>query len=33
MSAHHALATLHEVIAGRQVGWVLEADLKHFFGS
>ena len=33
LSAHHALATLHEVISGRKVGWVLEADLKNFFGS
>ena len=33
LSAHHALATLHEVIAGRKVGGVLEADLKNFFGS
>ena len=33
LGAHHALATLHEVIAGRKVGWVLEADLKNFFGS
>lgn len=32
-SAHHALATLNEVIAGRKVSWVLEADLKNFFGS
>jgi retron-type reverse transcriptase len=32
-SAHHALATLHEVIAGRKVGWVLEAALKHFIRS
>ena len=31
--AHHALATLNEVIAVRKVGWVLEADLKNFFGS
>jgi group II intron reverse transcriptase/maturase len=31
--AHHALATLNEVIAGGRVGWVLEADLKNFFGS
>ena len=29
-SAHRALATLNEVIAGRKVGWVLEADLKNF---
>ncbi len=31
--AHHALATLNEIIAGRKVSWVLEADLKNFFGS
>jgi group II intron reverse transcriptase/maturase len=31
--AHHALATLNEVIAGSKIGWVLEADLKNFFGS
>jgi RNA-directed DNA polymerase len=31
--AHHALATLNEVISGRKVSWVLEADLKNFFGS
>ena len=33
LSAHHALATLNEVIAGGKGGWVLEADLKNFFGS
>src|SRR5208337_720703 len=33
LSAHHALATLSEVIAGGMIGWVLEADLKNFFGS
>ena len=33
LSAHHALATLNEVIAGSKTGWVLEADLKNFFGS
>ncbi|MCB1771810.1 MAG: group II intron reverse transcriptase/maturase, partial [Candidatus Competibacteraceae bacterium] len=33
LGAHRAIATLHEVIAGRKVGWVLEADLKNFFGS
>ena len=33
LGAHHALATLNEVIAGTKVGWVLEADLKNFFGS
>jgi len=26
------LATLNEVIAGGKVGWVLEADVKNFFG-
>ncbi|MEM5440559.1 group II intron reverse transcriptase/maturase [Paraburkholderia diazotrophica] len=31
--AHKALATLTEVIAGGKVSWVLEADLKNFFGS
>ena len=31
--AHQALATLHERIAGGKMGWVLEADLKNFFGS
>ncbi len=33
VGAHQALATLNEVIAGSKVGWVLEADLKNFFGS
>ena len=32
LSAHHALATLNEVIAGGKISWVLEADLKNFFG-
>jgi retron-type reverse transcriptase len=27
------LATLNEVIAGSKIGWVLEVDLKNFFGS
>ena len=31
--AHNAVATLNEIIAGRKVSWVLEADLKNFFGS
>lgn len=30
---HNALATLNEIVAGEKVGWVLEADLKNFFGS
>ena len=33
LGAHRALATLNEVIAGDMIGWVLEADLKNFFGS
>jgi group II intron reverse transcriptase/maturase len=33
LSAHHALATLNEVIVGGKISWVLEADLKNFFGS
>ena len=33
LGAHHALATLNEIISGKKVGWVLEADLKNFFGS
>jgi RNA-directed DNA polymerase len=33
LSAHHALATLNEVIAGGKCGWVQEADLKNFFGA
>ncbi|MFI3119856.1 MAG: reverse transcriptase domain-containing protein [Methylococcaceae bacterium] len=33
LSAHKALATVNELIAGHKVGWVLEADLKNFFGS
>ena len=31
--AHNALATLYERIAGSKVEWILEADLKNFFGS
>ena len=31
--AHNALASLNEIIAGKKVSWVLEADLKNFFGS
>lgn len=33
VGAHNALATLHEIISGRKISWVLEADLKNFFGS
>ncbi|MGP4082593.1 group II intron reverse transcriptase/maturase [Pseudalkalibacillus sp. R45] len=31
--AHNALATLDEIISGKKVSWVLEADLKNFFGT
>ena len=30
LGAHHALATVTEVTAGRKVSWVLEADVKNF---
>ncbi len=33
LSAHHAIATVNEIVAGRNVSWILEADLKNFFGS
>jgi RNA-directed DNA polymerase len=33
LGAHHALCTLNEIIAGKKVGWVYEADIKNFFGS
>lgn len=33
LGAHHALSTLNEIIAGKKVSWVLEADLRNFFGS
>jgi RNA-directed DNA polymerase len=33
VGAPHALATLHEVIAGKPVSWVYEADLRNCFGS
>ncbi|WP_422134299.1 group II intron reverse transcriptase/maturase [Endozoicomonas sp. ALD040] len=33
LGAHHALSTFNEVVSGRKVSWVLEADLKNFFGS
>ena len=31
--AHQALCTFNEVVAGKKVSWVLECDLKNFFGS
>ena len=33
LGAHHALATLNEIIAGKKVSWILESDLENFFGS
>lgn len=32
-SAHNALSTINEIISGKKVSWVLEADLKNYFGS
>jgi group II intron reverse transcriptase/maturase len=32
-SAHMALSKLRETICTRKVSWILEADLKNFFGS
>ena len=33
LSAHRALATFNEIVAGRKVSWILECDIKNFFGS
>jgi RNA-directed DNA polymerase len=33
LSAHHALATLNEIVMGKKINWVFEADLKNYFGS
>ena len=33
IGAHNALCTFNEVVAGKKVSWVLECDLKNFFGS
>ncbi len=33
IGAHNALATLNEVVSGKKVSWILEADLKNYFGS
>jgi len=30
---HNALATIDEIIGGKKINWVFEADLKNFFGS
>jgi RNA-directed DNA polymerase len=27
------IATLNEIISGKKVSWVFEADLKNYFGS
>lgn len=32
-SAHHAIASLQDVISGQKVSWVYEFDLRNFFGS
>ena len=31
--AHNALTTMNEIVSGRRISWVYEADLKNFFGS
>lgn len=31
--AHNALITMNEIIMGKKISWVFEADLKNFFGS
>ena len=33
LGAQHALATLHEVIAGKPISWIYEADLRNVLGS
>jgi RNA-directed DNA polymerase len=33
LGAHHALATFHEIVSGKKVSWVLECDIKNFYGS
>jgi group II intron reverse transcriptase/maturase len=33
LGAHHALSIFNEIVAGRKVSWVLEWDIKNFFGS
>lgn len=33
LSAHKALCTFNELVAGRKVSYVYECDLKNFFGS
>lgn len=33
LSAHKALGTLEHVLYSKKVSWVIEADLKNFFGS
>jgi len=30
---HNALTTMNEIIMGKRISWVFEADLKNFFGS
>ncbi len=33
IGAHNALATFNELLARKKVNWVLECDLRNFFGS
>ncbi len=33
IGAHNALSTFNEIVSGKKVSWVLECDLRNFFGS
>ena len=33
LGAHHALSTFNEIVGGKKISWVLECDIKNFFGS
>jgi RNA-directed DNA polymerase len=33
LSPHHALCTFDGVVVRKEISWILEADLKNFFGS
>jgi RNA-directed DNA polymerase len=33
LSPHHALCTFDAIVVGKKINWILEADLKNFFGS
>ena len=33
LGAHQALSTFNEIVGGEKISWVLECDIKNFFGS